>query len=231
MSFFTIVPSILLRGIDPLEIIEKYNSGFFIPLSLKKIESEKVSTKVAPIIFAPISNSVDDAYFTFKDRNGHTQVIVFANQQEYKAYCEGKEIKRKCHFCGREFTHEPERIPISMEERYFPSSDSPDRIKCNVVWGIYAFCHPLHCFSYIRQHLDLPYRFRDVMMQDTDIMYKNLCKQRFPDLKLRVVPLELWSEFGGSLDRDSFLNEDYTYNKISNFVIIPAKVSYERKPI
>lgn len=227
-TFFNIVPSILLRGVDFLDLVEKYNNGFF--LNLKKEIVEKSTIKIAPITFSPISDSVEDPYYTFKDRNGYTQVIVFANQLEYKAYIEGKTIKRRCHFCFKEFTHEPERIPISMEERYLPSSDAPDKVKVRIVYGIKTFCHPFHCWSAIKQHLNMSYRYRDFTMQDTDIMYKNICKERFPDLVLKEIPLELWSEFSGSLDDEAFFNEHYTYTKVSSFIIVPAKISYERRP-
>ena len=234
MSFFNVVPSILLRGVDPLDIISRYNNGGFV--NTERIQSsEKSATKIAPITFAPISDSIEDAYYTFKDRNGHTQVIVFANHAEYKAYHEGKEIKRKCHFCFREFTHEPERIPISIEDRFLPSSTDPNRVKVRIVWGIKTFCHPNHCWSSIKQHLNMRYRYRDVIMQDTDIMYKNICKERFPNLVLKDIPLELWSEFGGSLDDEAFFSNiqtdggTYTYNKMSSFIVVPAKVSYERR--
>lgn len=233
MSFFSIVPSILLRGVDPLEIISKYNNGFF--ATVEKIQSsEKANSKVSVMTFAPISDSIEDAYYTFKDRNGHTQVIVFANQQEYKAYCEGKEIKRKCHLCFKEFTHEPERIPITIEDRYLPSSNDPNRVKVRIVWGIKTFCHPNHCWTAIKQHQNLRYRYRDIIMQDADIMYKNICKERFPDLVLKETPLELWSEFGGSLNDEAFSgqgeNGSYVYNKMSSFIVVPVKISYERRP-
>ncbi len=225
--FFNIVPSILLRGVDPLDVLEKYHAGYFQNL---KRDSPGPTIRVAAITFAPISDSVDEAFYTFKDKNGQTQVLVFENQQEYKAYLEGKEIKRRCDFCMVEFTHEPERIPIKIEERYLPSSDAPNRTKVKIVWGIKKYCNPIHCWTAIQHHLNLRYRYRDVLMQDSDILYKNICKERFPNLILREIPLELCAEFNGPIDQTTPGGGEYTYKKMSSFIVVPVKIAYERRP-
>ena len=222
--FINIIPSFLLRGINPLDVLDKYYKGNYASLTRKKL---KTAIKISTISFVPVnSESTDEAFYTFKDKNGYNQLIVFSNQREYQAFIKGETITHRCNMCFKEFTYEPERIPLHFEERYLQIPDSKDqtRVKVNLVWGEGTFCCPDECFTAIRRNSDLRYRYRDPLMSNSEIIYRNICAERFPNHKLKEVDLRYMSVLGGSIEdkpKDS-------YKRLNSFVVVPVKVPYER---
>jgi hypothetical protein len=225
-TFINVVPSFLLRGVNPLFVAEKYQAGFF--TDLKHEKDEKPIIKIAPITFIPVnSSSFEDPIYAFKDKNGYIHTMVFSNQEEYQSYLSGKEITHCCNLCDITFSHDPERIPIHIEERLIPLSDGKTKIKIVLVWGEGSYCCPDHCFTVIRMLSNQSYRFTDVTTRNSEVMYRNICKSRYPKHDLIEVDIRLLKKYGGSLTQEEFIKPE-TYSRSPSFVVIPVKVPYER---
>ena len=161
------------------------------------------------------------------DQDSTGRLQLFSNQDEYTYYLNGIPIKRTCLLCGIEFFTDPERIPLYMEDRYLPSSDNGEMTKVTIVWGDGNYCCPDHCFTAIRRHNNLSYRYRESIYRESEPLYRNICKERYPDLQLKEIDLRLLKRFGGLVASESDFKK-YTYNRMSSFMVVPVKIAYER---
>jgi hypothetical protein len=225
-TLVNVIPSFLLRGIDPNEILNQYKSGQFSGLHFSP--STGIKVKVAPITFVPISTeSTNDPFYSFRDKNGYPHVVAFTNQDEYLSYMKGEKISHICMLCFKSFTHDVESIPLSAELRYFKKENEENTlIKTIIVIGEGSYCCPDHCFTALRM---MVYNHRhDMLYHDSEMIYKNIISERFPGLQLKEVDIKLLKRFGGSVSDDEFDPSMYEYRRMNNFIVIPSKIAYEQ---
>lgn len=222
------IPSFILR-IDSSEILKNYLQGKYKTLVQTKTDTSKI--KVVNIDFVTIdknTDSVDNPIFIFNDKNSNSHTIVFSNHEEYDAYVHNKKLTRRCQLCFREFDHPPERIPLSIEDRYLDNPETNTKIRTKIIWSTGVYCHPNHCYTGICMITSRNRKFNNYIYNNSEFIYRNICNLRFPNLELKEVDITLLKRFGGSLDQEEFDDPKFTYKHIENFYIVPVKISHEK---
>src|SRR3972149_3355895 len=134
-KIITIIPSFVLR-VDPFNIAEKYLNNNY--SKLKKIKQELKIKVTNEINFVSTNaDSIEGPVYVFKDKNSNPHTLIFSNQQDYSNFLTNKkEENYTCQLCLREFKHEPERIPLSIDERYITDPDDYEiKIDAKLVWS------------------------------------------------------------------------------------------------
>ncbi len=230
-AFINVVPSFLLRSINPSDVLEKYQRGHF--STIQRRTNKLTEIKVTPISVIELSStSIEEPIFTFKDKNGHSRLFAFSNQKEYTAYIQGKSMEYKCNYCFHKFMVHPgqdelpERIPLYMEDKYIRKENNI--YKLTVVWGEGTYCHPNCCYTAIHRQCRTYYKFNDATYNNSELYYKAICSLRYPGIKLQEVDVKLLDIFGGTLTYEEWRDKNYKYEKVPNMIIVPVKIAYEK---
>lgn len=111
----SLTPTFLLRGIDPIQLAEKYEEGQFSQLTLKDLQgtiSTFLANKPANVqLTTALTENSDDPIYIFKLKNAMTQTIVTTNNNVY-----------------RFFTHEEIHDSKTEESPKFGSSPSNNKM-------------------------------------------------------------------------------------------------------
>lgn len=120
-----IVPSIHLRGVNPLKVSADYRAGkyrdFTPPAS--RVQIAELTAIIAP----SYGDSPYSSTYSFRDRNNSLVVIPTSNHKAFEVFNATGEIPGGvCDNCGVKFTHPSIGIPVAMGLREFSIREQKD---------------------------------------------------------------------------------------------------------
>lgn len=226
-----VIPTFLLRGLDPNKILSDYQSGYFSrPISAKT----KITISQNATILAPTYGSTNQSpIFSIKDRNNSSVVIATTGHSNFEVFTSngGKlPVGGKCGCCSEDFTHVSVGYPIAYQETTVLMNDDPDPKKAHyrVIYSFYvedSFCDFECALYYVRKFVSRPADQRDTTLRDSERLLKLLYKLMYPTappLRSAQNPRLLISH-GGSLTREQWKDVRHIYIATDRILMIPTK--------
>lgn len=229
-------PIFVLRQVNVVDLIQRYNNGEFTKVA--KPPSSKIDVvKSAPIMAPTYGKTMHEATCVIKDRMDKSIIIYTSNVNNFETFTKSNGTMPKggrCDWCRRTFTQESQGIPIAYKE------EEALRLGENgvlVSQNYYAFWDEGTYCTYRCVLADI-IKFKEVGPQQRDQLYLNsesALRFRFSLQYPEAGPLKpahdyrLLKENGGSLTDEEFDSDKYVYLRTSNVLLIPAKVAYIRQ--
>lgn len=229
-----VIPTFLLKGVDPVKITQLYQSGYFSQKHTKsKIEIAQNTTILSPV-YGTNNNS---PIFSIKDKNNTSVIIATSGHQDFEVYtknggklCEGG----RCDFCKEDYKCLSVGYPLNYQEQTI-STFEPGNPKAKyrifyTFWVEGRFCSFECALAYVKRILSHPADSRDTLLRDSERLLKMLYSLTYPDatfLRPAQDP-QLLITNGGSLTKEEWNNSKHIYIKTGRVLMIPAKVEYIR---
>lgn len=232
-----ILPTFLLKGVDPNKLLADYQAGYFSRPIKKKA---KITIAQNSVILAPsYATSRNAPVFCIKDRNNCSVIVATTGHADVEVFnSSGGNLPEggRCEFCMSDFTHVITQYPIAYQEMAIletkDNEDTPtDKLKYRIMyifWGEGCFCSFECALGYVRRCLAKESNFRDSSYHDCDRMLNNLYKLTHPKaghLRPAQEP-RLLKANKGSLTKEEWENNRHFYVKTNRVLLIPAKVEY-----
>jgi hypothetical protein len=229
------VPTFLLKGINPNEFFDKYKSGYFQNLTFP--ESKVEIPKNTPEIFDNIGSNYYSQMYEYTNHmnsrqriytTNHCNFITFATNNKNTTenntklkYYELNSNPQPCVWC---------RKPIKKRELGIPHQISY-RPKTNtyVIHTGRDVCSFNCMITFVRRKANNPFIYQSpYYIHSESIVHTwfNLCH---PDKILREAPeWDLHEINGGPLSDKDFFNDKYIYQPLPNIITLPCKEEYFR---
>ena len=227
-----VVPTFLLKGVDPHKLLQDYQQGFFNrdPPTKSPI---KLVQNVALLANSYSSNRADRLY-AIKDRNNSNVVLASSSYISWKMVAVGGEVKeaviRRCCHCRSDVKVAPGEVPLGYPIAFEESC----LLKDGHYYIIYTFwmedtaCDYECSLGYVEGRNAVPSNYRDPLLKDSARMLHYLYRLQYPKgeiLRPAKDPLLLDSN-GGSLTRAEWKDKSHCYLRQDRIVVLPARVEY-----
>lgn len=224
-----IVPTFLLKGIRPSDIISDYSKGLF-----RKREGEVATIQIAkPVaILAPSYGSTSScAIFSVKDKHNSNIIIATTTHRDFEVYQKnGGDLPEggRCDFCKEDIEGTCVGYPLGYKENTILCGDPPVYRNTYTFWVEGRFCSFECSLAFVRNVLSRPFRYRDTTFHDSEWMLKFLYRLMHPNkgpLRAAQDPRLLISN-GGSLSEEEWKDSRHFYLRTDRVLMVPAKVEY-----
>lgn len=225
-----VVPTILLKGINPTLLFEEYKKGTFsyLPTSKNKIKYANNANILAP------SYGKDNSFpiFCLKDKNNCDVIRTTTGFNDYEIYTKtggNLPVGGRCEYCREDFETTAIGYPLNYEEKTILLSDSENVYRTiYTFWVEGKFCSFECALGYVRIILSKPSDYKDTTTRDSERLLKLLYKLMHPDAGILRPAQEprLLITNGGALTKEQWQNSKHIYTRTDKIVIIPAKVEY-----
>lgn len=229
-----VMPTFLLKGVDPNKILADYQAGVYSrPIAPKS----KIRIAQNTSILAPTYGSTNqDPVFSVKDRNNNSVVIATTGHSDFEIFTRtggDLPVGGRCEHCRDEFNHTVIGYPIGYQEQTILTNDSTDPKQAHyrvlyVFWVEGRFCTFECALGYLKVMLGRPADYRDTTLRDSERMLRHLHKLTYPtatSLRPAQDPRLLRSN-GGSLTREEWQDQRHVFVRTDRILMIPAKVEY-----
>lgn len=229
-------PTFLLKGLDPIKLLEDYRKGYFNhPITHK---NKKITLSTSNITVLPTySNNSQAPVYQIKDRNNSNIIIATSGHENFQVYtANGGSLPSggRCSYCREDITTTSMGYPIAHEEKIIltPEEDGITRYRIHqIYWVEDRFCSFECTLGYIRNMLSRPVNNRDSTLLDSETLLKQLYLQMYPEggvLRPAQDPKLLIGN-GGSLSREEWSNSKHIFVRTDRVQLLPAKVEYMRQ--
>lgn len=231
-----ITESLMLRRIDPVDMLRRYLAGDLIKIEIPK---DKISISSSFIDLSQrIGNDSSSRSYRFNDKTNSGQIIVTTNHNEFNSFkdltegklAEGKlpegrqpeKGKRWCLWSKREITGESIGIPIAMDI---------DRYTNKITFYVEDTYYNFGCAMAALKRNYLCHRhYKDPLYMDAEQMLHCMYYRLYPEkIGTRIVEAKDWRLLdlnGGPLTEEEYDSDQQSYIGIPNVVIIPIKRQY-----
>lgn len=219
-----VIPTFLLKGVDPQQLLLDYQNGVF---SRKPIKKSKIKIAQNSIALAPkYGTSNYDPIFSIKDKNNSSVIIATTGHSDFEVFTRtGGTLPTggRCDFCKEDFKTTAIGYPIAYQETTVLTNDNRYRV-LYVFWTDRKFCCFECTLAFVKVTLRLPSDYRDTTLRDTETMLRMLYKLTYPDSEI----LRAAQDPGllGSLSKTEWENPKHIYVRTDRVLMIPAKVEY-----
>ena len=232
-----VLPSFLLRGLEPYAILAEYQAGAF---------NRPIPTKM-PLSVTPETNILAPSYggdashpiFAIKDRNGQNIILATTGHADYQSY-EKSQVRTggRCECCLQDFTGIPVGYPVQWREEQVlyhqgkavtvTEGEIPN-IGTYVIF--YSFwtegCfHSYQCALYYIWNMLSPNK--GVSTADAERGLKRIYSLQYPE-ETTLLPAKdprLLRSNGGSLSMEAWEDKRDTFRPTDRVWAIPAKREY-----
>jgi len=224
MSWATIIPSFLLRTIDPRDIISRYVKGDFSKLIWNPSGISKIPTNTSTISILSIqSSNINDGVYAYRDRSDTIRYRVFSNQVNFECYLKGEDRELECENCGKMYKSSNQKgIPI--QKTFF--------IENGCTFPV-AYCEGSYCSTrcaytgWVDEKRVSSKNFSSAI-KNAEIILREIYAQECPGKILKTTnDRRLLKKFGGSLEYDEWIG-DSEYSPC-NIHLIPVKGMYAKQ--
>src|SRR5680860_610576 len=216
-------PTFLLRGIDPVDILQKYINGEYEKLDIPKEKALKVDTVITAD--RTIGENSESEIYEYTDVTNNRHRVITTDHARYAIARDGHQldqIKKPsiCRYCRRTFEHEPVGIPVKME--YFRD------IKFTI-FHIEAIICTFECArTLVKWRTQFPPSRRDPLYRDSETLLLNMFDIIYPSEKLgEIGDWWLLECNNGPIKEKDFFSKTHIYRRTTNLVMLPSKVEYE----
>lgn len=242
--------TILLKGLDPLVVFNKYISNYYKNVKLpskKKLVSNPiiVETNIGKNHESKIYEFVDwsnshrrvvshnhEQYIIARDlddpSNGEFIDVINANTNVVSTY--NKNIipetpNKVCHWCRRtNYKNKSIGLPISMEY---------NSLKDVYIFIVHrTFCSYGCLYALVKKESPTNHRSRNPLYIDSEMLTLRMFSIIYPNKKLKASPDWLLLDInGGSLNSEEFDNNNYFFRELPNIIFNPFKTLYAQSSI
>lgn len=220
-----ITESLMLRRVDPVDMLKKYLAGEFVRT---EIPAEKVSMSSFVNVDHRIGNDTNAKIYRLTDKTNVGQVIVTTNHDQYsyaKNISDGKQpVKRKnwCLWSKREINEESVGIPVAMEI---------DRYNNKITFYVEDAYYNFECaIAGLKRLYSCHRNYKDPLYMDAEQMLHCMYYRLYPDrIGTRINEAKDWRLLdinGGPLTEEEYDSDQHKYIQLPNVVIIPIKRQY-----
>lgn len=220
-----ITESLMLRRVDPVDMLKKYLAGEFIKT---EIPVDKVLISSFVNLNQRIGNDSNAKIYRFNDKTNVGQIVVTTNHDQYsytKDITEGKQpVKGKtwCLWSKREIKGDPVGIPVAMEI---------DRYTNKITFYVEDTYYDFSCaMAGLKRLYSCHRNYKDPLYMDAEQMLHCMYYRSYPDkIGTRITEAKDWRLLdinGGPLTEEEYDSEQHKYIQIPNVVIIPIKRQY-----
>jgi len=208
-----VVPTFLLRSVDPVAVLEAYQRGEY--KNVTQPPSSKVSMSNGISLAPSYGSNPESEIYTYRNKSNNQIVVVTTNHQAYTAHINGEVyVPRRCLWCRGPIEEPigiPVRLTIDTEGVYHFLVDRP------------YYCSFECCFAEIC--LNNSRCIRDPLYYDSEQMLRLWFRRAVGDTELIAAP-DWWllDENGGPLSRKDWSSHRYT--RMSGIITAPIKVTY-----
>jgi len=229
-----IVPTFLLKGLDPNRLFADYQSGVF---ARQPVHKSKITISQNTTILAPSYGTTNQSpIFCIKDRNNCSVVIATTGHTNFEVFTStGGNLPTggRCDFCKEDFTETAIGYPVGYQETLILTNDDPNPKNSHyriiyTFWVEGEFCSFECALGYIRILLSHPSDYRDTTIRDSERLLKLLYKFMYPTagiLRPAQDPKLLRSN-KGSLTKEEWKDNRHIYIRTDRILMIPAKIEY-----
>lgn len=219
----------LLRGINPIEIYNKYKEEYYMD---KLMPTSKINVvKGISTSDNSVGTDVNSEFFQFTDKLGEIRTVATTNHNKWIAHTLNEseslplnpKYHMRCTYCRRKLDkqtlngHESVGIPISLEMK-------DDLIVFNVDDH---FCCYECAFTYLIQYSNYNNSYRTPLYMNSEQLLHLLFKLQYPDRELKTRPdWRLYTISGGILSTSEFHNNSHYYRSMESIVTNPCKRMY-----
>jgi hypothetical protein len=220
-------PAFWLRGVD-IKLIEKqYKDGFYANISLP--ETKIMINRDVPVLAPQYGTSHIEGIYSIKNKLNQAMIIATTMDKPFRSFVEAGQRPKggRCWWCRYDFTTEVCGSVIGQSSHL----DENTGQTIHIFWIYGIMCDNACVLAHDRDKASRLPQKRDPSLQGSESGLKFLHKLEHPyDEELQ--PAGDWSLLdinGGSLAREQYKSKKYTYQKLGNLIIIPAKMSYLQK--
>lgn len=208
----TIVPTFLLRAVDPNAVLEAYLEGAYQQVTEppgKVLAAKEIS--LAP----SYGQSQKSEIYTYRNKSNNQTVVVTTNHDAYEAVIDGKVYRpSRCLWCRGPIEEEPIGIPVKMtisEGIYYFHLDRPH------------YCSFECCFAELC--LDNKRCVREPLYCDSEQMLRLFFREVVGEEQLTAAP-DWWllEDNGGPLSRQDW--KAHHYVRTPSIITLPIKTEY-----
>lgn len=221
-----VTPTFTLRGVDLLKVLEDYEKGTLQNL----VPQEKVKVKSNNIFGPSFGTSIDDKFYSYRDKANCQQRIVTTNQLFYTYVRTGGPPPKadRCDWCNDPAEGIPIGIPIRIT--ITPTNQitiTPTKYQIHLEAPYYC-CYEC-CLAAIHREQNTKMGCRDVLYSNSEQYLKFMYSINFPDEPpLRPAKdRRLHHNLHGPLTSEMFHTKRHNYTRLSNVITLaPAKIEY-----
>jgi hypothetical protein len=224
-----VVPTFLLKSVNPEKLLRDYYNGAFSRLPEKK---NKISMHSNVDILAPLyGDDNSSAIFCLKDKNNCDVIRTTTGFNDYEIFINsgGKlPVGGICEHCKEYFDTTIVGYPLNYEEKIILMPETQKYKIIYVFWVEGRFCSFECALGYVRIMLSKPADYKDTTIRDSESLLKLLYKLMYPDASILRPAQEprLLKINGGSLTREQWQNNKHVYMRTDKIITMPAKVEY-----
>ncbi len=229
-SVIKITETLMLRRIDPVDMLCRYMAGEFKNVLIPK---DKVRLSSAFVnLNQKIGTDQTSKIYRFSDKNNSGQLLVTTNHNNYqhkKDIDNGVNIKRQifCNWCRREIKNKSIGIVTAMEvntttnEAIFYTENDFDKFGC--------------AFATLKRFNSCHKMYKDPKYMDAEQLLHCLYYRMYPTkVGTRIKEAHDWRLLdinGGPLSNDEYDSIHNEYVEIPNIIILPFKRQYVKLSI
>jgi hypothetical protein len=232
-----IIPTFLLKGLNPNQLLIDYQSGFF---SRQSISKSKIAIVQNKPILAPVYGTTNhSSIFTIKDKNNCSIVIATTGHADFEVFTtSGGKLPTggRCDLCKEDFTETAVGYPVGYKEITVLTNDDSNvrNARYRIIYAFWVekrFCTFECALGYVRMILVRPSDYRDTTIRDAERLLKTLHKLMYPNsgpLRPAQDPSLLIIN-GGSLTKEQWQDQRHVYIRTNRVLMIPAKIEYDQQ--
>lgn len=225
-----VTPTFLLKGVDPNQIFNDYQAGFFsrVPRNKSKIQ---ISQNTA-ILATKYGITNHDPVFCVKDKNNSNIIVATTGHEDFCVFTTTGgtlPVGGRCMHCIEDFNTVAVGIPVGYREMTV-LTNADNNVKnahyrvLYTFWVERRFCSFECALAFIQTMLIRPANYRDTTIRDSERMLKLLYRLMHPNagpLRPAQDPTLL-----GSLTKEQWKDQRHVYVRTDRILMIPAKVEY-----
>ncbi len=218
----SIVPTFLLKGIDPMEILKSYINGEYLDQMIPGIKAEVSDNSI--IADRAVGNTPESETYEYIDQTNTRRRVITTNHKNYAIVRDGGVIPLGgiCMWCRRKFDHESIGVPVKMEKL-------PNGII--VYHVVYTICSYECNYSMVKLKTQCPMIIRDALLMDSESMLLTMFHSAYPGKRLgESADWTLLECNGGPIPEREYFSEKHTYKKTPNLILLPSKFEFGIDP-
>lgn len=221
-----VVPTFLLKGVDPRKLLEDYRAGIF---SKPRSNASDIHIVTKPNMLAPsYSSNRSERIYAIRDRHNNNIIIASSNYTNWKITSATADRTLpeggRCALCRQDIKGTPVGYPIDYQESVHVTPDGVTHIFYQFLIEN-TFCDFECCLAFIQSHLMFSY---SPLYLNAELHLRTMYRLVYPNhppLLPAKDPLLLDCN-GGSLELKEWKDRSHAYLKSDRVLVAPARVEH-----
>lgn len=231
-TIIEIVPTFLLRSVDPAKVVKDYKQGYYQSLVFHSKSEKRKSLQHQAISLTPeYDKNPESEVYAYIDKSNVQKVVGTTNHRSYefiKAHSNGETLPyghgEKCLWCRVELKSPPIGLPIKLNILQ-NGKGKKYQFHCEGTYCSFECCYA----GFVHYNLPL-YHFRDPLHMETEQLLRFMYSLIYDDAILRQAPdWRILKDNGGFLSYEDFTKFNHGYQRLPSIILLPVKVEYAQK--